>query len=168
MRWLNRRSIKKWVLSLLEHSNLEIIDTIIFHWKINKTAGYHRHLFRLPILEKMPFKKMKAFFSQNTFFIFSNFPNLKICIYWLKNLTIQVQRTLLWNNIIWYAFYNNFVTVNGPREIPFFEKNLVFFPKKILCVLRFVATSVAFYGKFAKRGGVALRYFPSTVDKKWL
>ena len=37
----------------------------------NKTAGYHRHIFGLPILVKMDFEELKAFFfsDKNTIFL---------------------------------------------------------------------------------------------------
>ena len=42
----------------------------------NKTAGNHPYFFHLPILVKMPFKRMKVFFFK-TLFRFSNFSKFK-------------------------------------------------------------------------------------------
>ena len=44
--------------------------------EINKKAGY-RHIFRPPLLLKVPFKRMKAFFSKNSLQIYSNFFDFK-------------------------------------------------------------------------------------------
>ena len=40
---------------------------------VNKMAGYHRQIFHLPILVKMPFKEIKKFFSNILFIIHSKF-----------------------------------------------------------------------------------------------
>ena len=67
--------------------------------QLNKTAGYHQHIFRPQILLKMLFERMKAFFSKNavsssTFVIF---PNLKD---FLQKFTIKVEKTFSRNKII--------------------------------------------------------------------
>ena len=67
---------------------------------MNKTASYHRHIFRHPILVKMPFIKIKPFFFQKFPHIlyFSKLRNFPISRQ--KNLTIKVEKTFLKNNII--------------------------------------------------------------------
>ena len=92
-------------------------------WKQNKTAGSLWHIFRPPILLKMPFERMKAFiFSSSNFLIF---PNLKdSCFFLQKNITVTVKTDILENYIIWYAFYSKFAALTD------FEKNQVFFSKK--------------------------------------
>ena len=60
---------------------------------MNQTAGYHRRFDRLPILLKIPFKRMKMFFFQKLLIILFNLPNLKIFSIFPKNLTIKVEKT---------------------------------------------------------------------------
>ena len=90
-----------------------------FEGNNNKTAGQHRHIFRCPILLKMPFKRMKSFFSKNTFsscFFLSNFSN-----FFAKNFTINVGKTFRRNSIIWCVFCSKLATFTD------FEKNHIFF-----------------------------------------
>ena len=78
----------------LKTSVLYILLRFFFDWLHNKAADYHRHIFRLPILVNLPFKKMKAFFKILSFFIiFSNFSNFKnFPILSQKNLTNKVEK----------------------------------------------------------------------------
>ena len=82
----------------------------------NKTPGYHRNIFRASILLKMPLQRMKAFcFKKYSFFIiFSNFSKIEIfLIFFAKNSKIKVEKALLENIIVWYAFYSKFSTFNA-------------------------------------------------------
>ena len=75
--------------STFEH----LYDNLLRKWK-NKAAGYHRHIFCRPFLLKMPFKRMKAFFSKNTLSLsnFVIFPNSKICWFFEKNSQLRWKR----------------------------------------------------------------------------
>ena len=118
----------------------------VYTQSFNKTAGYHRHIFRLPTLVKMLFKKMKAFSFQNTLFLYQIF-YFSIFEHFLtfrqKNFTIK-EKTFLENIIIWYAFYHlcRFWTKSS-----FFRRTHLFLSKKaIFVVLRNLTTSV-YYSK---------------------
>ena len=93
----------------------------------HKTAGYHRHILRLPIFCKEGFQEDDNvfFLKKNTFFIiFSNFSNFQnFLIFCQKNLIIKAEKTLLRNNTIWYVFYSKFANFID------FEKNVKFFFK---------------------------------------
>ena len=137
---------------------------------INKAVGYHQYIFRLLILVKMPFKKIKAFFFKKLSFIFSNFSNFKIFKFLPKNLTIQVEKNKYFDII---SFDLLSTTISSPSttltKFKFSsEKTQVFFRKKIklLHVLTNLTISVTFYGKFARRGAAALQYFQSAVGRK--
>ena len=120
----------------------------------NKTAGYHRHIFRPHILLKMLFKRMRTFLFKEIVFlhIFFNFSKLKYFQTFLqKNFTIEMEKAFSRNDIIWYAFYSKFVTFNS------FSRNSRFFPTKpifskktqVSSVLTNLTFSVAFCDKFA-------------------
>ena len=52
---------------------------------LNKTAGYHRYIFRPPILLTMPFKRMQTFsFQKSTLSLFSNFSKLKKFVFFQR------------------------------------------------------------------------------------
>ena len=73
---------------------------------------------------------------------------------------MEEKKTFLGNNTIWYAFYIKFVTFNDFEKVHvFFEKKRIHFFKKtqILYVLRSLAISVAFYGKYFNVGICAVR-----------
>ena len=60
-------------------------------------AGYHQHIFCFPILVKMPFQKIKAFFFQNTVYlhqIFQLFQFQNFSDFHPKNYTIKVEKTI--------------------------------------------------------------------------
>ena len=97
----------------------------------NKTVGCHRHSFRLPILVKMPFKKMKKFFFKilSWSYLLSSL-NIKFSNFRPKNLTITVEKTFSRNNIIWYAFYCKFAMFGDFEKFQVvFEKPISFFQK---------------------------------------
>ena len=97
----------------------------------NNTAGYHRHILRLPIFVKKAFKKMKTFFfSKKHFVIFSNFSNFQNSKF-PKKLISRAEKKFLRNNTIWYAFYSKFGTFIEFWKIQVFEKNpsILFFQK---------------------------------------
>ena len=60
------------------------------HGNENNTAVYHRHIFRPPILLKMPLKSMKAFFFQKL----SNFCNFSTS--WNFQILLQKTSQLKW------------------------------------------------------------------------
>ena len=119
----------------------------------SKTAGYHRHILRLPILVKVLFKR-KRFFAKYCFFIiFSNFSNFKhFLIFSLKKLTNKLERhcqeimpcdTHSTKKLPHLAFLKKFKV--------YFLRNPSIFPKrnKILNVLKNFTVSGIVYGKFA-------------------
>ena len=69
-----------------------------------------RHIFRPPILLKIPLKRMKtsSFFSKNH--VFSNFSKMKKFL--AKKLHNKDGKDIFRNNIICYAFYSKFATIN--------------------------------------------------------
>ena len=85
----------------------------------------------------MPFIRMKAFFDQKPLFIIlSNFPKFKKFDFFGRNIpTIKVDKTVLGNIIIWYAFYSNFDTFGDFEKIEVFWKTCFF--KKNPKFLRF-------------------------------
>ena len=88
----------------------KINSTFEIDWMVSKTVEYRRYFFRLCILVKIPFERIKVFSFQTTLFIFSNFSKCRIfLICHQKNRTIRVGEIFL-NNIIWYAFYYKFGT----------------------------------------------------------
>ena len=72
---------------------------IAFDKKQDKTAGYHRHILRLPIFAKKAFKKIKTFSRKKHpfFIIFSNF---SIVQFLPKNLINRAEQIFLSNNTI--------------------------------------------------------------------
>ena len=104
---------------------------ISFGWHFKKTRGYNRHIFRLPILLKMPFKRMKAFFFKtSSSSYFPIFPNLNIFWFFCKNnLTIKVD-----------AFLRNYhlVRILQPNlpPLPIFQKPKLRFFMRNFCFSR--------------------------------
>ena len=123
----------------------------------SKTAGYHQNTLRLPILMKMPFYKMKAFFfHQNAPFlhhIFNYFQLQKISDFSPKTSQLRWRRLFLTNNTISLVIYKKFATFSDFEKFEVsFWKNLFFYRKKNkfrLLVLKNLTISVTFYGKFA-------------------
>ena len=120
-------------------------------WLI-KTAGYHQHIFRLPILVKMPFKRWKRFFFKILcfFIIFSNFSNFETFLIFSRK-TLQLWWKRHFQEIIPFDTHS---TKNFPNLAilknyrPFMEKTYVFSqetPK--LNVLRNPTILGAFYSK---------------------
>ena len=84
----------------------------------NNMFGYHWHTSLLPILLNKPFKRMKTFF-QKILHIFSNNS---------KKYSTQVKKTLLRNDIIWYALYNKFAILTdlGWKKLCFYSERTNF------------------------------------------
>ena len=63
------------------HTSFAILYIII-----NRTAGYHRHIFYLPIFAQTALKKMETFFSKKhyIFIIISNFSNFESVLIFAK------------------------------------------------------------------------------------
>ena len=176
-----RWKINRWwppVLFLSSWNHSSLLSTGMFKMTnqsmmyYNKTAGYHWHSFRLPILVKMLFKKMKAFFLRYSPSYFVISPTLKVSILSPKKLTIQVKR-----HFYEVKSFNTHSTATS-SSLKILKKNQIFF-RKSLCIfkeirtiffyfLRNDATSVASCGKFSKKSTTALRYFRSTVGENSL
>ena len=128
-------------------------------WKDEKinTAGYHRHVFRPPILLKMPFKKMKAFFFQKIALIkFCNFSKFWNLLIFCKKTQFRGKRLVL--EIISFdtVTFDRHSTANLPplrilKKKTVFSKNPTFFQKQnnFSTYLRNLTTSVTFYGQLA-------------------
>ena len=101
---LSNRNVLSKVLQACNNAKFKISMSFNLR-KINKTTGYHRDSFCFPIFEITPFKRMKAFFFKilSLFILFSNFSTLifsDFLIFLQKNLTFNVDKTFLRNNII--------------------------------------------------------------------
>ena len=79
---------------------------------INKTAGYHRHIFRPPILLTIPFRRIKTlFFKKYYLYVFSIFPNIKISNFFLQEkwkrpsgiISFNTHSTGFWNNSSFFS-----------------------------------------------------------------
>ena len=84
------------------------------------TAGYHQHIFWHPTLLKIPFRRMKTF-SRNILSSanFDKFCNFQIFLVSTENPQFRWKKRHFhdsWLNIIWYAFYSNFVTFTDIEE----------------------------------------------------
>ena len=126
---------KKISSNVLKQDELNCFPKYFNCWR-NKTAGYHRHIFRPPIFLKMPFKRKKAFFfSKNTlsssnFVIFPNFKQVFLIIFFQKKMTMKVEKKFSRNNIHWYIFDSKFSTFTDfEKKLKFFSKNPTSFQK---------------------------------------
>ena len=124
---------------LLKHYSSAKTNGVAINWKLNKTAGYHRKILRLPFYAKKFFKKMKTFFSKKTFFIiFSNFSGVQRSrIFW------QEKPHKKGGEIIFKTYYHstaNLLPVAILEKFKLFSKNLSIFSKKsqILNFLRII------------------------------
>ena len=85
---------------------------------VTRIAGHHRHIFRPILLLNIPLRRMKTFSGWNTFF-----GNLKFSWFLQKKIVNLGKKAILWNIIIWYAFYRKFATFSWFRKISrFFRK----------------------------------------------
>ena len=92
---------------------------------MNKTADHHRHIFNPPNMQKIPFRRMKAFVFQNILSSenFDNFPKIKF--YWfLQKPSIYLKKRYFQEM---KSIYTHF-TANLPPFTDF--KKIKFFPEK--------------------------------------
>ena len=139
------QQISRWISTCISHLSTWNNST----WYYNRTPGYHRKILRPPILLKMPFGRMKAFFNTVSSY-FLNFPNLNRFLA-KKNREKKVERNLqekiqfethCRTNLPNLAIFKKFTV--------FFRKNSPIIPKKgTWNALRMPTTAVAFYSKFA-------------------
>ena len=112
---------------------------VIRFYRYNKTAGYHRHIFRPPILLMMPFKRMSAFFSEK-------FSFLKLFWFFQENRIIKVQKRYLLIRILqkFCHLYRSWKKVKFFKKPNFFQKTISDIFEKSHYI-----SQIAFYGKFA-------------------
>ena len=103
----------------------------VFQMFLNKTAGHHWYIFHLLALLKIPWRKMKAFLQINTIFRkLWQFCQIQNFSDFCKNPQFRWNKEILWNNIIWYAFYSKFAAfLDFEKDVFFFEKKYLFFKK---------------------------------------
>ena len=116
-----------------------------YDWKINKTAGYHRHTFRLPIFVKRAFTKTITFFSRKNPSFFQLY----------KNFLIFCRKKLIIQRFLEIIPFDTHSTANLPplailKKLEFFSKKPSIFSKKkpqIFQRFRDSTILVAFYGE---------------------
>ena len=114
---------------LLKHYPSAKTNGIAINWKLNKTAGYHRKILRLPFYAKKFFKKMKTFsrkkLSSSNFLIFLTFKGL--------GFFCQEKPHKKGGKIIFKTDYRstaNLLPVAILEKFKLFSKNLSIFSKK--------------------------------------
>ena len=150
--WLVKRIIK-FMYEIFDIFDWTKTNCFIFSSLTKKTAGHRWHIFRIIILLKVLFRRMKAFFQKIPIFskfweFFQNQNSSHSC----KKTSIQAEKkTILWNNIIWCPFYSEFAIFTEYKKIKFFFRKTSLFSEKnpISYVLRNINNTVVFCDKFA-------------------
>ena len=119
-------------------------------WYVNnKTPGYLRDILHPPTLLKKPFRRMEAFFLQNTLFFhhifqlfqfFQKKPRNKVETHFQKKLQFETHLRKILPHV---AILKKFKIFSETTHL-FFRKK-----KQFSNVLRILFIPVAFYGKFA-------------------
>ena len=132
--------------------SLKIVIRLLFNTSINKTAGNQPQIFRLPILLKMPFKRMKRFFSKklsaSSFVKFSNLKN-----FWFSAKTSQLRWKRPFEQMISFDTHSTANLQPSPilkKNQGFFVRNPAGFQKLNFrsTYLRNLTLSITFYVKF--------------------
>ena len=130
-------------ISFLQHFNLS-------ECKVNKTAGYHRYIFRPRTLLKILSRGWKRVFFSKKSYLYQNliiFPKLKLFWFLQKNSQFW-WKTFLWNNIIWYANLQPLKILKKTRKNPnFVPFETSYYFSRILQQIRYNLVIETFHGQ---------------------